>query len=132
MVASPGRSEQRRTPTSPGPGNPDGQLAARADVAEQDGGERVAGLDAEEPGLDDRGHVVGGPRDRERATVHEHQYDGSAGRMYRLEQLLLHARKTERGAAGGLPAHVPRLTEHEHRHVAEPRERDCLGETGGG
>ena len=115
-----------------GPGKRDGQLAARADVAEQHVRERVAGLDAEKPGLDDRGHVVGGPLDRERAAVHEHQDDWSAGRLHRLEQLLLDARQTQARAAGGLAAHVPRFPEHEQRHVGEARERDRLRDTGRG
>ena len=59
----------------------DGQLAARVDLAEHDVGDRVAGLDAGEPRLEDRRRVVVDAAQRQRAAAEEHDDERLAGRL---------------------------------------------------
>ena len=53
-----------------GAGEGHGELAAGTHVAEHDGRERRAGLDAEGPRLEDRRHVVRRPLHREGPAIH--------------------------------------------------------------
>jgi hypothetical protein len=50
----------------------DGELAAGVHVAEEHVGDGRAGLRAREPRLKDGGRILGGPVNRERSPVHEH------------------------------------------------------------
>src|SRR2546430_3728383 len=71
------------------------QLAARTHVTEQDGGERRAGLDPQEPRLHDRGHVLRGPRYGEgpRSEEHTSELQSQSNLVCRL--LLEKKKKTE-------------------------------------
>ena len=93
----------------------DREPPARVDVAEQHVRRRVPRLDAQEPRLDDRRHMVRGPFEDQRPAVHQDQHDGRACRRDRLQELLLDTRQTQRRTTGCLAAHVAPLAEHEDR-----------------
>ena len=57
----------------------DRQLAAGVDLAEHHVGDRVAGLDAGEPRLEDRRRVVDHAAERQRAAVEQHDHERLAG-----------------------------------------------------
>src|SRR5205807_4470156 len=109
----------------------DGQLAAWAHVAEHRGGERGAVLDAEKPGLDDRGHVLRSPRYGQWPAAHHHEHDGGGGGVNRLEQLRLHAGQIDIGATRGLATHVARFAQYQHGDVRLLRGGHGLGEPRG-
>ena len=84
----------------------DRELAARVDLAEQHVGDGVAGLDAREPGLEDRRRGGIDVRQRQRAAVEEHDDERLARRLDRVDELLLLARQVDLAARGGLTAHA--------------------------
>ena len=101
------------------------QLAARVDLAVEHVGHGVAGLDAREPGLEDRRRVGQHVLQHQRAPVEEHDRERLAGVGVpdRLDQLLLLARQVEHRARLRLAAHLARLAEGEHDLVGRLRGR---------
>ena len=87
------------------------QLAAGVDLAEEHVGDPVARLDAAEPGLEDRRRSGVDLDQRQRAPVEQHDRERLAGRLDRVDQLLLLAGQVEVGARLGLAAHLARLAE---------------------
>ena len=98
-----------------------------------DVGDGVAGLDAREPGLEDRRRVVGDVLERQRAAVEEHDRDRLA-RSRRSPRSAPPAcpGRSSVAARVGLAAHLARLAEGEHDLVGRPRRGDRVGEAGVG
>ena len=95
-------------------------------------GDRVARLNAWEPGLEDRGRVVDAVLQRERAAVEQHHHERLSGRLDRADQLLLPPRQVECAARCGLAAHLACLAHGEDDLVGRLRGGDRLGEAGVG
>ena len=107
----------------------DRQLAARVDLAEHDVGDGVAGLDAAEPGLEDRRRGGVDLRQRQRPAVEQHDRERLAGRLDRVDHCSCWRPGRSRfDARLGLAAHLARLADGEHDLVGGLRGRDGGGE----
>ena len=106
----------------------DRQLAARVHDAGEHVGDRVRPGIARHPREQDRGAVLGRPRQRQRAAADDDEHDRRAGRDHGLEQLLLPAEEPEPGPiaelAGRRVVGQPRsLAEHDDGDVGVAGER---------
>jgi len=79
-------------------GEADRQAAGGADGTEQDVGERMAGLGAQEPGDQDRRRGQHGALQRQRAAILQQHDDRLAGGRHRLRQPLLRPGQHDLGA----------------------------------
>ena len=80
----------------------DRQLAAGVHRPGEDVGDGVRSGVAGDPGEQDRGAVLGRPRQRQRAAADDDEHDRRAGRDHGLEQLLLPAQEPEPDAIAEL------------------------------